>query len=277
MKRTDYAKIADVYDENQIRLRIPKDDVLEGMVAARPAARPAVLDLACGTGNYLAAQRAHFGDAVAWFGVDASPAMLGHARGKLAGVDLREGRAEALPYDAASSFDYVTSRFAFHHFEDKQRAIDEATRILAPGGTFRVANVAPERMPGWWVYRFFPASRFDDDDRFWSIERLAFELERRGFDIEVKIEIRRSKLSLATMLADAERRELSQLVIVDEATFSAGIEAIRARIAAAPKGREPDELALAEVTAKKPGRCGARSLAEARTAGGGSSRGQGRQ
>jgi len=252
VKRTDYAKIADVYDENEIRKRIPKDELIEALLAA--GVRPRVLDLACGTGNYLAVQQKHFADApVRWFGVDAARAMLRHARAKLEGVDLREGRAEALPYDA-ESFEYVTSRFAFHHFEDKARALDEAARVVAPGGSLRIVNVAPERMPGWWVYRFFPSSRFDDDDRFWSVERLAFEVERRGLEVDVKIEIRRTRTSLATMLADAERRELSQLVIVDDDAFSAGIQAIRERAAAAPEGFAPDEIALLELTATKPRR-----------------------
>jgi SAM-dependent methyltransferase len=251
VKRTDYAKIADVYDENEIRKRIPQDELIAALVARGSAARPSVLDLACGTGNYLAVQVGHFGDAVAWFGVDASPAMLGHARRKVAGVDLREGRAEALPYEAGR-FDYVTTRFAFHHFEDKQGALDEAARVVSSGGTLRIVNVAPERMPGWWLYRFFPASRFEDDDRFWSVERLAFEVERRGLEVALKIEILRSRVPLATMLADAERRELSQLAILDDAAFAAGTGAIRARVAAAPNGREPDEIALVELTAKKP-------------------------
>src|SRR5437016_5732498 len=101
MKRTDYETIAGRYDENAIRRRFPPEEIIEELLGRAPSDGIDVLDVGCGTGNYLAAQRvAYAGRAVRWFGIDPSPAMLARARGKLPGADLRLGRAEELPFVA---------------------------------------------------------------------------------------------------------------------------------------------------------------------------------
>jgi len=49
---TDYLKIASIYDKNWIRHYIPRDENIEKLYIAN-SSRLSVLDLACGTGNYL--------------------------------------------------------------------------------------------------------------------------------------------------------------------------------------------------------------------------------
>lgn len=52
--------------------------------------------------------------------------------------------AEALPFPEAS-FDFVTCRFAAHHFSNLRGAVHEISRVLKPGGTFLlVDHYAPE-------------------------------------------------------------------------------------------------------------------------------------
>src|SRR5687768_3839198 len=78
--RTDYERLADRYDEDRAGWSIPRDDVVDEMLASGPVR---VLDLGCGTGRWLAAQREAFGDAdVAWVGADPSAAMLAEASAK---------------------------------------------------------------------------------------------------------------------------------------------------------------------------------------------------
>ena len=66
-----------------------------------------VLDVACGTGvlALAAANRAGPGAVV---GLDVNVGMLAVARRKAPGIDWRQGRAEALPFDD-ESFDRVVS------------------------------------------------------------------------------------------------------------------------------------------------------------------------
>lgn len=252
MRRTDYEGIAARYDDNPLRLRVPDDAVL-AQALERLARRPLVaLDLACGTGNYLAAQRQAHGAAVRWHGLDASEAMLACAREKVHGVELVAGRAERLPWDAAH-FDYVVTSFAFHHFEDKPRALDEITRVSKPDGAFRLVNIDPSRMRRSWLYRFFPEAEREDDARFWSPELIGYELERRGWDVRTRIEITMGPTPLAEALADAERRELSQLAILDDAGYARGLERLRAEATRDPGGSIPSEMAVVTIAATRGG------------------------
>lgn len=225
------------------------------MIAERLAAAAApptldVLDVGCGTGNWLAMQHAAYGARrVRFRGVEPSQGMLAKARAKLADdVELRAGRAEELPWDAAS-FDYVVTTFALHHCEDKERALDEMRRVVRAGGALRLRNIDPTRMRGSWVYRFFPEVRFEDEKRFWSPELLVYELERRGLAASAVIEVRIDRTPLASVLADAIRRDISQLADLDDASHQRGIARIRDAAALEPEGAIVTEIALATVTA----------------------------
>jgi ubiquinone/menaquinone biosynthesis C-methylase UbiE len=103
--------------------------------AAAPSASHHTLDVACGPGTVVAAFAARVRRAV---GIDATAAMLDQGR-KLAAekslqnVEFREGSVYALPF-ADQSFDVVSCRFAFHHFEDPWRAFAEMVRVCRIGG-----------------------------------------------------------------------------------------------------------------------------------------------
>jgi 2-polyprenyl-6-hydroxyphenyl methylase/3-demethylubiquinone-9 3-methyltransferase len=93
-----------------------------------------VLDIGCGAGflgNYLA-QRGH-----AVTGIDAAQDALAVARLHDVSGQARyvQGDALHLPFENGS-FDVVCALDFLEHVEDPDRAIDEAARVLAPGGSF---------------------------------------------------------------------------------------------------------------------------------------------
>jgi SAM-dependent methyltransferase len=98
--------------------------------AARVVRGAEVLDVASGPG-YVSGAAAARGAKV--IGVDFAAAMVEDARRRFAGIDFREGDAEALPFQAAS-FDAVVMNFGVLHLEDPDRALAEALRVLRPGG-----------------------------------------------------------------------------------------------------------------------------------------------
>lgn len=56
MKTTDYSKIAAKYDDNKLRHYIEKDINIGNICKKNSNQQISVLDLACGTGNYLVKQ-----------------------------------------------------------------------------------------------------------------------------------------------------------------------------------------------------------------------------
>jgi SAM-dependent methyltransferase len=120
-----------------------------------------LLDLGCGRGAVLiqAAQRLPQGRAVGvdlWSGKDQSgnrpEATLANAiaAGVTDRVEVRTADITALPF-ANGSFDVVTSALAIHNIpspEGRYRAVDEAMRVLRPGGQLLIAD------PGWMARKY---------------------------------------------------------------------------------------------------------------------------
>ena len=92
-----------------------------------------VLEVAVGSGRNLP----FYPDGVRLTGVDWSPAMLGIARERAAGLgreaDLRLGDAQALDFPD-SSFDTVLCALGLCAIPDDRRAVTEMARVLRPGG-----------------------------------------------------------------------------------------------------------------------------------------------
>jgi ubiquinone/menaquinone biosynthesis C-methylase UbiE len=251
MKRTDYDGVAARYEQSPWRRRVAPDPLLGARLDAAGERAVTVLDVGCGTGNYLARQIASFqGKNVRWLGVDPSPGMLRYAREKAPSAELAVGRAESLPF-ADGSVDYVVSTFAFHHFEDKPKALGELCRVLAPGGALRLVNIDPFRMEAFWIYTFFPESRREDDKRFWPVSLLTYELEQRGLSVRARVEVDLYRAPLAGLLVEAELREMSQLVILGEREYQAGLDRLRGELARHPDGAIATELAISTLWAER--------------------------
>src|SRR5262249_10254237 len=118
-----------------------------------------ILDLGCGRGAVLllAAQRLTTGRA---FGVDLW--RRGDQSGNAAEATRRNAAAEgvadrvelctadmtAMPFED-ESFDLVVSNLAIHNLKgraDREKAIEEAVRVLRPGGQLMIADIAATRL-----------------------------------------------------------------------------------------------------------------------------------
>ena len=67
------------------------------------------------------------------------------------------GIAENLPFPN-ETFDFIVSNLSFHHFTDKERALDEVKRALRLNGLFKIATIAPHHSRGALIYEYFPRS-----------------------------------------------------------------------------------------------------------------------
>jgi len=106
--------------------------------AARVAAGDRVLDVACGTGIVAREALGRVGADGHVAGVDLGAGMLAVAERIAPEITWRQGPADALPFDDAS-FDVVTCQFGLMFFPDREAALAEMQRVLAPGGRLSVA------------------------------------------------------------------------------------------------------------------------------------------
>lgn len=125
-----------------------------------PEAQGEVLELGIGGGANLG-----FYDPTrvrAVFGVDPSPELRAKAaaapRPHGLRLALREGRAEALPFDDRR-FHTVVSTFTLCSVADPLQALREARRVLKPGGRLLLCEhgLAPHRQIARWQRRLEPA------------------------------------------------------------------------------------------------------------------------
>jgi len=133
-----FGDAADAYFESAVHRDSPDLETLARWCTDADATR--ALDVATGAGHTAGALlAAGFDDVVA---SDAAPAMVETAVDAYGPTGV-VADAERLPFcDAA--FDAVTCRIAAHHFPDPASFVDEAVRVLEPGGVLAFEdNVAP--------------------------------------------------------------------------------------------------------------------------------------
>jgi ArsR family transcriptional regulator len=114
------------------------------ILSALPERIPALLDIGTGTGRLLELLAPRTGHAL---GLDASREMLALARARLSerglaeSASVRQADMYRLPL-ADFSQDVVTLQMVLHYAEDPAAALAEAARVLKPGGTLLVADLA---------------------------------------------------------------------------------------------------------------------------------------
>lgn len=114
--------------------------------AVRNLTRPEILDVACGTGRFLA-QLSRARPEAHLTGLDLSRPYVEHAREALeergADADVIVGNAETLPW-RDGLFDAVVCIFLFHELpaDARRRVAAEMFRVLRPGGTVVVVDSA---------------------------------------------------------------------------------------------------------------------------------------
>ncbi len=98
-----------------------------------------VLDVGIGTGLVAREALVLIGNAGSLVGVDPSPGMMGEI--DLPGIELRAGRAEALPC-GPDSCDFLSMGYALRHISDVREAFSEFHRVLRPGGKLLILEIS---------------------------------------------------------------------------------------------------------------------------------------
>jgi ubiquinone/menaquinone biosynthesis C-methylase UbiE len=125
------------------------DDIVALVVdAAKPQPEDKAIDLACGPGTVACALAKRVRHVV---GLDSTVSMLEQARSfalrqSIDNVEWRADDVYQTPF-ADGSFNIVTCRFAFHHFEKPALAFAEMVRLIATGGRVVVCDGLASEQP----------------------------------------------------------------------------------------------------------------------------------
>ena len=226
--RVNYDQLAPTYDKRFVHDRTEGiGQALLDLAQRLNASR--ILEVGCGTCHWLA-QMHRLGSEL--YGLDLSTGMLNQAREQTTGIVLVNGYARRLPF-ASDVFDLVFCVNAIHHFQDSRGFVSEAARVLRRGGALAVVGNDPHgHRESWFVYRYFDEVYETDLMRFptwktvreWMVEDGFEEIEWRKVERIVDPKYGRAVFDDPFL----EKDSCSQLTLLTEEAYRAGLERIEA-------------------------------------------------
>jgi demethylmenaquinone methyltransferase/2-methoxy-6-polyprenyl-1,4-benzoquinol methylase len=163
-----FAPLGPTYDRYASVLSFGQDPRWRRFLVSRVGAEPGdtVLDVATGTAAVAIELARRSGCRVV--GLDQSDEMLAEGRRRVAAagladrIELVQGEAERLPFDAAS-FDALTFTYLLRYVNDPRATLEELARVVRPGGTVAMLEFGLPRglaRPAWelWVRIGLPAA-----------------------------------------------------------------------------------------------------------------------
>jgi len=133
---------------NQAHIMLLKQIRLKYFHAKQPVR---ILDVACGTGRFIACLRKLMPDSVELYGIDYSEKMIEKAKTKAGYVSWNVANINELPYKE-NTFDIITCSHAFHHFPSQTKALAEIYRVLKPGGILMIVDGYRDNLLGQIIY-----------------------------------------------------------------------------------------------------------------------------
>jgi ubiquinone/menaquinone biosynthesis C-methylase UbiE len=189
-----------------------------------------VLEVGCGTGNYLLSLHERIG--CRCVGVDPSAQMLAAARERASAIALVQGQGEALDFPG-DTFDLVYSVDVIHHVTDRLAYFREAARVLKPGGRLCTVTDSAEdirrRRP---LTSHFPETVAVELERYPRISALRTEMAASGF-----ANVSETHVELAYELTDIQPyrdRAFSSLHLIPAEALARGIARLEADLAKSP-------------------------------------------
>ena len=199
-----------------------------------------VLEVGCGTGNYIVALEALAGSSC--WGIDPSEQMLSRARERSRTINFQRGRGERLDFPS-DFFDLMFSVDVIHHVDDRLAYFREAHQVLRAGG--KICTVTDSE----WIIRhrqpltvYFPETVEMELSRYPRIAELGEMMKRVGFD-----ELAESTVEFAYQLADIQAyrdKAFSSLLLIPEDAFQRGIERMEQDLSTGPIQCVPRYLLL---------------------------------
>ncbi len=228
-RRQDFNVFADEY----AHYRQIDPPVLEDLLAAgNVSSRSRVLEVGCGTGNYITQIAAK--TQADCHGLDPAKKMLAQAQTHLEVTNVKWFRGYARQLDFPDDyFDLIYTVDVSHHIRHRLTYFQEVMRTLKPGG--KVCTVTDSE----WIIRhreplatYFPETIAVNLERYPPVAELLDCMAQAGLtDVSEKM------VEYPYMLYDAEgygHKAFSSLHLIDEAAFNRGLARLEADLRSGP-------------------------------------------
>ncbi len=226
MAVNDYDQMASEYAQH----RHVNPVVLQKLANSGLCPTSNVLEVGCGTGNYLAGLEAAAG-CQCW-GIDPSRQMLAKARAQSRSICFMIGRAEQmnLPQDF---FDLVFSVDVVHHLTEHTAYFREAQRVLRPGGKVCTVTDSEDLIRRRSLHTaYFPETVEIDLARYPNMNELRKWMECAGF-----VNIVEEDAAFAYHRTDMQAfrdKAFSVLHLISEEAFRKGLQRMEQALRAGP-------------------------------------------
>ncbi|SCL34318.1 Ubiquinone/menaquinone biosynthesis C-methylase UbiE [Micromonospora nigra] len=212
---------------------------LNAFAAALPERRPLVgLDVGSGTGRFTPALARAFGPVT---GVEPSVRMreVAQAQSPHPGVRYLAGSAEDMPVSSGSA-DYALMFLAWHHVQDKPRAVRELARVVRPGGRLLLRGNFSDHHPEPWWLDHFPRGLEVDTALFPPLHEVIAMFTADGWRV--------AKFDMVTHPTDETRTDMLERLRLRTLSFfaqlsndevEAGLRSIEKTVAADPDAPSP--------------------------------------
>lgn len=190
----DYNSISKTYDNLRVPVGLDSlDKALELASKNIGVSKNSIklLDVGCGTGNYLDILKDKVGSCT---GLEINEGMLSKAQAKHKGSD----KITFVPGDATNmvdfmqteSFDVVITTQTLHHMsmEVQRKVLVNIGKVLKPGGVFWTSTYTPDQLGGYWFHFLIPQAAALFSARFPGIPLLKKQLSDAGL-IDSTIEV----------------------------------------------------------------------------------------
>jgi ubiquinone/menaquinone biosynthesis C-methylase UbiE len=185
-----------------------------------------VLDIGCGTGNYIIELENHF-PKNKYFGFDRSDEMLNIARSRDNKIQFITGNAdEHFPYpDSMFELEFMIN--VAHHLLDLNRCFKEISRTLKPKGILIMTADSEENIRERTAVKLFPGVLEIELERYLSEENATGFAENYGLELIYSRSQKDSYEITDEVVQNIEQRPASSFRLIIDSEFKQGIERLR--------------------------------------------------